>query len=438
MPIEVNENGELIAPQDHIGLRSEAMSEIISKKPGFLSKWALLIFVVVLILLVSTTWFIHYPDVVKTRATLMATNAPKEIIARQEGHIIRLFVNNGESVTSGSIIAFIESTANHEQVLKLFKLLDSTINDLENDNTQFIFTRFEANHDQLGELQQGYQQFMTIYQQFKDYLQNGFYFRKKMVLREDLEYLIMNQTILQEQKQLIVKDLKLSEETYKANEQLLRDKVISKLDDRNEQSKLLNKQISIPQIDATILNNKTQQREKIKEISELEHSISIQKGIFRQSVQTLISLVDDWINKFVIKAPITGKLVLMMPLQENEYVKAGKSFGFVAPNNSQYYVEVTIPQYNFGKTDTNQTVQLRFDAYPYQEFGYVIGKIKYISDIPTDSGYIAHIHLPEGLVTNLKKKIQYREGLKAESLIITKERKLTQRFFDNLFSSLKR
>ena len=121
-----------------------------------------------------------------------------------------------------------------------------------------------------------------------------------------------------------------------------------------------------------------------------------------------------------------------------QYVKAGKSFGFVAPNNSQYYVEVTIPQYNFGKTDTNQTVQLRFDAYPYQEFGYVIGKIKYISDIPTDSGYIAHIQLPTGLVTNQKKKIQYREGLKAESFIITKERRLTERFYENLISSVKK
>ena len=279
---------------------------------------------------------------------------------------------------------------------------------------------------------------MIAYQQFKDYLHNGFYLRKKIVLLDDLEYLNKNQFILKEQKELILKDLKLSEETYNANEQLLKDKVISKFDERNEQSKLLNKQMTIPQMDATLLGNKTQQREKLKEISELEHSISIQKGIFQQSVQTLKSLVDEWVKKFVISAPLEGKLVFMLPLQENEYIKTGRSLGFVTPNNSEYYAEVTIPQLNFGKTGINQTVQLRFDAYPYQEFGFVKGQIKYISDIPTDSGYIAHIHLTDGLVTNLKKEIQYREGLKAESLIITKERKLTQRFFDNLLSSLKR
>ena len=38
---------------------------------------------------------------------------------------------------------------------------------------------------------------------------------------------------------------------------------------------------------------KSQQREKQKEMTELEHSISVQKTIFLQSAQTLKSLIED-------------------------------------------------------------------------------------------------------------------------------------------------
>lgn len=439
MPIEVNEKGELIAPSSVYGnLRSEAMSEIVSRKPGFLGRWALLIFLAILLFLVACTWYIHYPDVIKARATLVATNAPKEIITRQEGRLSKLFVRNNVNVLEGEILGFIESNAKHEQVLLLSNYLDTTVADLQINNTQNIVARFATNFDALGELQQGYQHFMTAYQQFLDYLQDGFYLKKKQVLAEDFSYLQKNHEIVQQQKMLMLKDLNLSEESYKANESLLKEKVISKQDDRNEQSKLLSKQLGIPQVNATLLNNETQQREKQKEINELEHSISQQKVIFQQALQTLQSLVNEWTKKYVLRAPSSGKITFLVPIQENQYLKMGSSLGFVIPSDSRYYAEVNLPQYNFGKIDTGQQVQLRFDAYPYQEFGYVKGTLGYITEFATDSGFLAHIQLQNGLVTNQFKTLHYRDGLNAEAQIITKDMRLMERFYNNLVTIVKR
>jgi HlyD family secretion protein len=437
MPIEVNEKGELIAPA-YGNLRSEAMSELISHKPGFLGRWALLIFLFILILLFSATWFIHYPDIVTAKATLVATNAPKEIITKQDGRVVKLFIKNNEQVSEGAILGFLESNAKHEQVLLLGNYLNTTLNDLQKNNTQHIISRFTTGFDALGELQQGYQQFITAYQQFTSYLQDGFYLKKKKVLAEDLSYLEKNHAIILEQKELMLKDLHLSEESYQANESLLKSKVISKQDDRNEQSKLLGKQLSIPQVNASLLNNETQQRDKTKEIDELEHTISQQKIIFQQSVQTLQSLVNDWIKKYVLLSPVTGKLSYIVPIQENQFLKAGKLLGFVNPPDTKFYAEVNLPQNNFGKTDTGQQVQLRFDAYPYQEFGYVKGRLGYITDFATDSGFLAHIQLPNGLFTNQRKTLHYRDGLKAEAQIITKDMRLMQRFYNNVVGAVKR
>jgi HlyD family secretion protein len=40
-----------------------------------------------------------------------------------------------------------------------------------------------------------------------------------------------------------------------------------------------------------------------------------------------------------------------------------------------------------GEADTVMQVQLGFDAYPYQEMGFVKGKLNHISKIATDSGF---------------------------------------------------
>ncbi|WP_423275096.1 hypothetical protein, partial [Escherichia coli] len=125
-------------------------------------------------------------------------------------------------VSAGTIIGFIESNAKHEEVLLLRNYLDTAIADLQKNNTQNIESMFATTFDALGELQQGYQQFMISYQQFTDYLNNGFYLRKKKILGEDLTYLQKNHGIQQQQKELMLKDLNLSEESYKANESFFR------------------------------------------------------------------------------------------------------------------------------------------------------------------------------------------------------------------------
>jgi hypothetical protein len=118
-----------------------------------------------------------------------------------------------------------------------------------------------------------------------------------------------------------------------------------------------------------------------------------------------------------------------VPLQENQFLPSSKTIGYINPPNSQYYAQVILLQNNFGKLDTGQAVQLRFDAYPYQEFGYIEGKLAYISKVPSDSGFLANIALPNGLLTNYNKSLQYRSGLKSQAEIITQDSRLLQRIY---------
>ncbi len=70
-------------PAKYNQLRSGAVSEILSRRPGFLARWALVIFLSVLLLLLSITWFIQYPDIVEARARLTSVNAPKLLFVKK-------------------------------------------------------------------------------------------------------------------------------------------------------------------------------------------------------------------------------------------------------------------------------------------------------------------------------------------------------------------
>jgi HlyD family secretion protein len=421
---------------DNNPLRSEPMQEILSRQPSFMAKWALLFFASILLLLFAGTWFIHYPEIVTTSATLTGTNAPKEIIPLQDGKLVRLFANNNAVVEKGAVIGWIESNANHLEVLSLSKKVDEAVILLQNNNPDKIQQLFIEKYTSLGELQTVYQPFVIAYQTFIDYLNNGYYPQKQKVLQADITFLEQTKLNLLTQKKLLLQDLQLTEDGYKANEGLYKDKVISKQDYRNEQSKLITKQLTIPQIEAGLLTNETQVSEKQKEINDLSHSISQQQLIFKQALQNLQSQIEDWKKRFLIQAPIAGKVQFSIPIQENQFLKSSKALGFVNPDSSAFYAETMLPQNNFGKIAVGQQVQLRLSAYPFNEFGFVRGRLQYISNIATDSGFLAKILLPEGLVTSQRKVLHYNSGLKAEALIITKDRNLLESFYANIIKGV--
>jgi multidrug efflux pump subunit AcrA (membrane-fusion protein) len=428
-------NGHFGRHNENRMFRSEQVQDILSHRPGFLERWSFLTFVAILTIIVAAGWFIRYPDVIEANAYLTADNAPKEIVIRQDGRLIKLFAKNDERLRKGQAIGWIESTGDHKEVITLSEMLSNASALLARNDLAKASAILNRGYNNLGELQTFYQQFITALQQFNDFLITGYYFKRKQMLKSDLGYLKKMHDILGNQRDLAERDLRLSREADEADSTLFSQNVISKQDFRDQQSKTVAKRSAIQQLGQSLLINETAQIDKQKDIEEIDHGISQQKAIFDQAVQTLKSQAEDWKRKYIITAPEDGKIIFVMPLQENQFLQNNKTIGFINPPDSRFYAQLMLQQFNFGKADTGQFVQLRANAYPYQEFGFIPGKLTYISKIPSDSGFLATVELPGGLVTNYNKNIQYRNGLKLEALVITRNQRLLQRFFYNLIKT---
>jgi HlyD family secretion protein len=443
MPITVNEQGEIIGLPDNLQLRSNEVQEFVGNKPNLIIRWGTSIFFIVFMLLATVCWFIQYPDLVTAKARLNSINAPKEVITRTDGKLQTILVQNDESVTAGAKLAFMESIANPVSVSEIKKRIDSISLFINQNKTNEIIRYFPDYTNQqflheLGELQQPFQTFIQSFISFRDYISNGFFLKKRNMLQTDISNIQRLHSILQEQQRLLQQDVSLTKETFDANESLAKDKVISLMDYRTEKSKLIAKQLTLPQVHSAIVLNETQQNEKKKEIAELENQIIVQKNNFIQALQTFSSQIEQWEYKYVLTAPVSGKISFAGFFQQNQFIKSGQLLFYVQPDSTQYFIETLIPQYNFGKIKAGQEVILKFKAYPYEQFGSVTGKIDFISTTPTDSGFLARVTLPHGLTTNYNKTLQYQYGLFAQADIVTENMRLLERFYYNIRKQLSR
>ncbi|RZK88380.1 MAG: secretion protein HlyD, partial [Pedobacter sp.] len=164
---------------------SEEIKDIITSVPAWILRWGIaLIFAILLgILLLSS--FIRYPDVVKATVKINSLNAPKTVLAHQTGKLVKILANENALVEINQPLAFIESTANHSDVI-LFAERLKALNIKLMSGSAIVANDLLTNNLNLGELQGNYQSFHQEYIAFLNTQNNGFYQTQKAFLQRDL------------------------------------------------------------------------------------------------------------------------------------------------------------------------------------------------------------------------------------------------------------
>lgn len=87
---------------------SEEIQDIISAPPAWLLRWGITLFFTVLTMIISTSFFITYPDIVKTQLKIRSSNPAMQVTTKAPGKLIKLLVQNNEVVKQGQPIAYIQ------------------------------------------------------------------------------------------------------------------------------------------------------------------------------------------------------------------------------------------------------------------------------------------------------------------------------------------
>ncbi|MDO1450745.1 HlyD family efflux transporter periplasmic adaptor subunit [Rhodocytophaga aerolata] len=413
-----------------VELKSEEVKEIISHVPHWLVRWGITLFFFILVVFLLMGWMIRFPQLVEVPLRLTTLNAPKSVNARTEGKLVRLFVKENDWVNRDDILGYVESSCDHGQVLSLAKDLDSILVLIDNSGIDMLEKRERKNYNQLGDLQQSYQVFDQAYVELLAALSNGFYRDKKNILQKELDELKQLEKILQEQTQLYQQDFDLAFQEYQAQKNLAAQGVIAKMELTKEESKLLSKKIPVKQAQAMVIQNRTDQNSKTKEIIELNKLIAFHQKNFVQSIYSLQSAIKAWKLKYVLVAPMEGNVFFSTLKEEKQNLTINEELFYISASNENYFGEIHIPQYNFGKVKKGQKVLIKLNGYPFEEFGVLEGRLEDISQIPgKDKNFLAKVALPNGLQTNYGKQIPYKSGMTATAQIITEEVRMLERLF---------
>lgn len=150
--------------------------------------------------------------------------------------------------------------------------------------------------------------------------------------------------------------------------------------------------------------------------------------------------VNAWEHKYIIKSPIKGKLQTLNFWAENQFIQSGTEVFAVVPTQAETFGQMLLPTSGAGKVQIGQEVVVKLDDFPYLEYGSVRGTVESISiskkQEQTAQGaietYLVLVKFDNGLKTNYGEYIKTDKSTSGTGEIITKDRRLIERFFDNL------
>jgi biotin carboxyl carrier protein len=406
--------------------RSDEIEEIIDYRPHWTVRRGPAIILAILLLLILLSCFIGYPDRITAPIRLVSSISPVHVQSNSAGFIEKLFIKNEETVKQGDILAFIRSNANHQEVIKLRDWLNQ-IDYADTSKLREILLSPLPLVSNLGELQDTYEGFKKTFLESTQILSEGYYQSKKRGLKKDLEYLSNLKNNIVRQKELLDKDYELQKVEYSAKESLMKDKVIAPLEFNQEKSRLITKQHALEESNSTILNAEMMKQKKQTELLDLEKVMVDQKNIFHSSLFTLKSAMQTWMDKFIIIAPIGGKVLYKSPIEEKQLVTSNQELFYIESYTGTYYAIMMAPQVGLGKLENGQRVILKLESFPSEDFGHLEGRISYISRTPQGDSFLIRITLQNGLITNLKRPIIFRNDLIGKGEVITSNKTVFHR-----------
>ena len=135
--------------------------------------------------------------------------------------------------------------------------------------------------------------------------------------------------------------------------------------------------------------------------------------------------------KYILKAPTDGIITFTKIWSENQFVRENETVFTVIPEQPGEIIgKIDLPIKGSGKVKEGQEVNIKFDNYPYLEYGLVKGKIKTISLVPEEDHYFVEVDLINGLVTFYGKELEFNQEMPGDAEIITEKLSLLSRIMN--------
>ena len=175
----------------------------------------------------------------------------------------------------------------------------------------------------------------------------------------------------------------------------------------------------------------------------------------RESIEREVSLLDQQLTEhearraLVIAAPADGVVTTLLA-EPGQNVTTSTPLLSILPAGAQLQAQLLVPSRSIGFIEPGQTVALRYQAFPYQRFGFYRGQVREISKtiispgdatLPValqEASYRVTVVLDSQNVTAYQKHVPLQAGMLVDADVLLDHRRLIEWIFDPLYSLTRR
>ncbi len=201
------------------------------------------------------------------------------------------------------------------------------------------------------------------------------------------------------------------------------------LEQANAQAEQLQAQLAQKQAEA-----RRTQLEAQQQVQQLEVDLTQLKATIADT-QNLINTAKLKLKQRFLYAPVDGVISALNVPNPGEVVQPGQIVAEMAPNDAPLVLSANLPDREAGLLKTGMAVKVKFDAYPYQDYGVVAGRVTSISpdakaDPQQGAVYKVEVMLESDRVTGSLQTIPFKAGQTATADIIIRRRRIADILLD--------
>ena len=423
---------------------SADVQDFLSKTPNWLIRYgtSVVFFGIVSVLFLS--WFIKYPDVVQGKAKIIAFASPITVLNKANGLWIPK-VSNNDVVHQNQLIGLVQNPANYQDVNTLKSDLEEFKTKL-NEGWKMNFYNFDENY-QIGDLQIHLDQLKNSLRGYQNNIASSKNnVNRKSNIEEQISRVYDKNRKLRAQINILEREKALEVKMYNENYlPLYRQGVIAKSEINIHERRMLASIANVERAKSTIDDNSSHILQLKNQQSELDFSKAdterSDQTRLQTSIDNIIGQIYLWEERYLIKAPLDGKVEFLPELKDQSYIRMEQPlFNIVPEFKEDIYCEMFIGERGSGKVEVGQRVNIDLDSYEKSEFGMITGVVSEIADVgiainnggSSTNMYKLHINLPNGTETTYKKSIPFKHNMQGSAEVIVKEKRVIERLVGQL------
>lgn len=423
----------------------QEIQQIIGAMPSRIWYRGILIVLAVIACLLVIGHFVRYPDVIEVPVILVAENPSVEMVSEVDAVLETILFSDGANVKKNETVAVFSSSVNPEDIshLELFlQRLGSLAEPAEMASAAF------PSGLQLGHLQGESGHLEMLLKQLSDQYFSGYVGQQVAALKADQILVEKLNASLQQQLEKLEEEVGLAAKNYRDYQELFKEGAASEVEKDAAQTAWLGLQRLLESKRSEIIQNKLDDSQINNRIMMLQQTdqTSWQENLrqIRRQCSVLSGQIEAWKKLYQITAPMDGKLVFAERRSIGQYFTRGSAVFSIIPEGKagQMVAIGKLSGAGTGKVKKDLKTFIRLTAFPYKEFGELVGQVGKIAEAPVvDNGLTAYeltIELPDSLKTNFGRTLQYRQNMPGLARVLTEDKSVLGRLIEVFYLKGKR